>query len=87
MPTHRAPENLGNRNAQEGGGNIWPVVDVLLQRASIAARPLPISDERDGINLQEEGRRTARWGGFWVKDVRFAHRQLGGLQPLRILVE
>src|SRR5204863_1315868 len=52
-----------------------------------AARPLPISDEGDGINLQEEGRCTAPWSRFRVEDVRFAHRQLSGLQPTRILVE
>src|SRR5438093_6895576 len=84
---HRAPEDVGDGDAQEGRRDIRAVVDVLHEQAALTLRPAAAAHEAYRIDVEQERRRAAVGGCFRVEHVRAAERQLKALRAGGVLVE
>jgi len=81
VPGQRAAEDLGERHAEERGGDVRAIVDVLVRRRAAPAH------QPDRIDLQQERRRAARVGRLGIEDMRLTEGQAKALEAGRVLVQ
>lgn len=78
-----AVEDAAERDGEERGRRVRPVVDVLRERGVGGRAPAPGAPyQRHGVDLQEQRRRAAVGGRLGVEDVR---RPVRGGEPLRTI--
>jgi hypothetical protein len=82
-----AAEHLGDCHAQEGGGDVRAVVDVLFHGAPLAGRPAAVADQPNRIDIQQQGGRAAVRVGLGVNDVGLAEGERERLAAGRVLVQ
>jgi hypothetical protein len=83
----RCPEESRDRHCEEGRRDVRSVVDVLLERATLAGGAGPAADEADRIHVEEERHRAAVLLRLRVEDMCLPERQVERLDPRRVLVE
>jgi len=66
---------FGNRHTQKRRSCVWPVVDVLFQRAAFTRRPATISHQSNRINFHKQRDGASLIAGFRIKNVRSAKRK------------
>ena len=86
-PRERRPEHLRDRDAEEGGRHVGPIVDVLLEGASLASGTPPTAHEPDRIDLEEQSGSAAVGLGLRVEDVRLPESEVERVRTERALVQ
>jgi len=83
-PGQGASQHLPDRNAQVRN-DVRPVVDVLLQRATLARGTFPHQSDR--VDIEHERRRAPLVRGLRVEDMRLAERRPERLNLGRMLMQ
>jgi hypothetical protein len=86
-PVHRGPEQLPDRDREQAGGGVRTVVHVLPEGESLLRLPAPGPDQRDRVDLEQDGHRAAFVGRLGVEDVRRAAGDLDRLRSRGVLVQ
>ncbi len=86
-PRERRPEHLRDRDAEERGRHVGPIVDVLLEGPSLAGRALPTPHEPDRIDVKEQSGGAAVRLGLRVEDVRLSEGEAKRVRTKRVLVQ
>jgi hypothetical protein len=82
-----AAKYLGNRNAQERGGGIGTIIDVLLQCAAFTAWTATISHQAHRINFDQQCDSATFVAGLGIKHMRLSESETERLRSRRILAE
>jgi hypothetical protein len=76
---------VGNGESKRRRGHVRPIVDVLLQKAALALEAMLAAHESHGVDLEQQGCRTALVRGLGIEDVHAPERQVERLRPAGFL--